>query len=192
MKRGFKAAARRLALEVRREVGLHRFARFDPYALADEYGIPVYEVGDLGKEDQAREAADHYTASNPGAFSAALVPVGSGMFILDNDGHSMVRRRNSVSHEMSHVVLEHEFDTALLMAEGCRSVDEDKEEEATWLAGELLIPYAAAGQAARASLTDDEVAERYDVSPQLTGMRMNYSGARKVVARKRAYAAAHQ
>jgi hypothetical protein len=57
----------------------------------------------------------------------------------------------------------------LLTPDGCRCFDRDKEDEATWLAGELLVPYAAAEHAAPAN------------------MRMNYSGARKVVERKRAY-----
>lgn len=187
MKHGFKTAARKLALEVRAELGLTAFVRFDPYALADEYGIPVYELNDLDRDACARESARDFDSSRTPGFSAALVPVGSGMFIIDNDNHAPVRRRNSVSHEMSHIILEHEFDKVLLTADGCRCFDRDKEDEATWLAGELLVPYVAAEQAARVNMTDEEVAEEFDVSVQLAAMRMNYSGARKVVERKRAY-----
>jgi Zn-dependent peptidase ImmA (M78 family) len=105
------------------------------------------------------------------------------MFLLDNDSHALVRRRNSISHEMSHIVLEHAFDRVLIGLDGCRCFDRDKEDEATWLAGELLIPYAAAEQAARANMTDPEVADIFDVSLQLAAMRMNYSGARTVIKR---------
>jgi hypothetical protein len=187
MKRGFKTAARKLALEVRAEIGLTALVRFDPYELAREYGIPVYQVGDLGKDERARDAARYFDVSRTSVFSAALVPVGDGMFILDNDSHALVRRRNSVSHEMSHIVLEHAFDRVLIGIDGCRCFDRDKEDEATWLAGELLIPYAAAEQAARADMGDAEVAEIFGVSPRLAAMRMNYSGARTVIRRKREY-----
>jgi hypothetical protein len=187
MKRGFKTVARKLALEVRAELGLTAFVRFDPYELASEYGIPVYEVSDLGQDDRAHDAARYFDSGQTSVFSAALVPVGTGMFILDNDSHAFVRRRNSVSHEMSHIILEHAFDRVLVGVDGCRCFDRDKEEEATWLAGELLIPYAAAERAARADMADDQVAEMYEVSTQLAAMRMNYSGARTVVKRRREY-----
>ncbi len=187
MKRGFKTAARKLALEVRAELDLTAFVRFDPYALAVEYGIPVYEVSDLGNDDRARDAARYFDSGLASVFSAALVPIGDGMFILDNDCHALVRRRNSISHEMSHIILEHAFDRVLIGIDGCRCFDKDKEDEATWLAGELLIPYAAAERAARADLMDDQVAEIFEVSTQLAAMRMNSSGARTVIRRKREY-----
>jgi hypothetical protein len=51
----------------------------------------------------------------------------------------------------------------------------------------MLIPYAAAERAARLDWDDEQVAEEFDVSIQLARMRMNYSGARKIVARKRTW-----
>jgi Zn-dependent peptidase ImmA (M78 family) len=187
VRRGFKTEARKLALELRAELGLDAYAQFDPYALADEYGIPVFRLGDLGNDLAAHEAAAHYPESRSATFSAALVPIGNKRFILDNDGHDPRRRRNSVSHEMSHLVLEHEFGEVLLNADGCRALSKDKEEEADWLGGELLIPYVAAERAARLDWNDEQVADFYEVSIQLARMRMNYSGARKVVANIRAY-----
>lgn len=38
---GFKAEAERLALEVRRELGLGTYAGLNPWTLADHLGIPV-------------------------------------------------------------------------------------------------------------------------------------------------------
>jgi hypothetical protein len=187
VKRGFKTYAKKLALEVRAELGLSPFVRFDPYELATEYGIPVYALTDLGHEASARKAAQHFSAAGAAVFSAALVPAGAGMFIIDNDHHPSVRRRSSVSHEMSHVLLEHPFENTIVTADGCRCLDKDKEDEATWLAGELLIPYAAAERAAWADLTDEAVAGSYDVSARLAAMRMNFSGARKIVKLQRAH-----
>lgn len=187
MRRGFKTDAQKLALELRAELGLDAYGPFDPYALAREYGVPVFSLSDLGRDPEATAAAAHYTKNGSVTFSAALVPVGSKRLILDNDGHDPKRRRNSVSHEMSHLVLEHEFSHVLLTADGYRAFSPDREDEANWLGGELLIPYAAAERAARLDWSDEQVAEAYDVSVPLARMRMNVSGARKVVANKRAY-----
>lgn len=187
MRRGFKTEAQKLALELRAELGVDAYERFDPYALADEYGIPVFRLSDLGQDPAAREAAAHYAQDGSATFSAALVPAGNKRIILDNDAHDPRRRRNSVSHEMSHLVLEHEFGQVLLTGDGYRAFKPDNEEEADWLGGELLIPYAAAERAARLDWADEQVADAYDVSIQLARMRMNYSGARRVVANKRAF-----
>lgn len=187
MRRGFKSEARKLALELRAELGLDAYGQFDPYALAVEYGIPVFQLSDLGQDPAACEAAAHYAQDGSVTFSAALVPAGSTRIILDNDAHDPRRRRNSVSHEMSHLVLEHEFGQVLLTGDGYRAFSPDKEEEADWLGGELLIPYTAAERAARLDWDDEQVADAYDVSVPLARMRMNYSGARRVVANKRAY-----
>lgn len=73
---------------------------------------------------------------------------------------------------MSHHLLEHEFDDVLLTDDGCRKVNSRNENEANFLAGELLIPYQAALKAAFAGNTNDEVAAAYGVSPQFTQMRM--------------------
>jgi hypothetical protein len=187
MRRGFKTQARRLALELRAELGLGAYEQFDPYALATEYGIPIFALSDLGRDPEARSAAAHYTESGSATFSAALVPIGSNRFILDNDGHDPKRRRNSVSHEMSHLILEHAFGQVLLTADGYRPFSPENEDEANCLGGELLIPYTAAERAARLDWNDEQVADAYDVSIPLARMRMNLSGARKVVANKRAY-----
>lgn len=187
MRRGFKTEARKLALELRAELGLDAFQQFDPYALAAEYGVPVFTLSDLGQDPEAGPAAAHYTQSGSATFSAALVPVGSNRFILDNDGHDSKRRRNSLSHEMSHLVLEHPFGQVLLTADGYRAFSPDSEDEANCLGGELLIPYTAAERAARLDWSDEQVADAYDVSIPLARMRMNLSGARKVIANKRAF-----
>ena len=187
MRRGFKTESQKLALELRAELGLDAYVKFDPYALAGEYGIPVFRLSDLAGEPEAIKAVAHYASNGSATFSAALVPVGSTRLILDNDAHDLRRRRNSVSHEISHLVLEHEFGRVLLTGDGYRAFSPEKEEEADWLGGELLIPYAAAERAARLDWDDEQVAQEFDVSIQLARMRMNYSGARKIVARKRAY-----
>ncbi len=110
------------------------------------------------------------------AWSAALVPVGRRRLIIENTAHPLVRRRSSIGHELGHYLLEHEFDSVLLTEDGCRRYDREKEKQATFLSGELLIPWKAATRAAFDDKTNEEVALEFGVSTQFAQMRM--SGAR--------------
>lgn len=185
MRWGFKEEAKRLAVEVRKEVGLSPLEPLDPRRLADEYGFPVYTIGQLA-DACPPEAVAYLTEDGRAVFSAALVPCGTGKFVLDNDSHADTRRRASIAHEMAHVLLEHPFRGALLNVEGCRAGDPDHEEEADWLGGELLIPYTAALAAAGKHWDDDIVADICKVSVRYAAMRMNASGARLVIKRQAA------
>jgi hypothetical protein len=173
-----------LAAEVRAELGLGPYDRLDPRALAAEYGIPIYTVGALATACDPAVVA-WVQGPGQGVFSAALVPVGTGRFIVDNDMHADTRRVSSIAHEMAHILCEHEFTEVLITADGCRAASREDENQAEWLGGELLIPEAAAVRAARADWDDQQVALVYGVSPRRAAMRMNASGARLRVQRER-------
>ena len=181
-----KAAATRLALEVRSEIGLDAHEPLEPADLAEEYGIPIYCLGDLHLHGLSAEAIAHFSGTAGARFSAALIPIGSGCCIIENDGHAPTRRRTNLAHEMAHVIREHDFPLgAVLGPDGCRSVPAGVEEEADWLGGELLITSESALRLARQDATDEAVAERYGVSSRYAAMRMNASGVRKRVQRER-------
>lgn len=185
MRRGFGEEAKRLALEVRAEVGVDRGERLNPRALANLYGIPIYRLDQLSEYGCSLEAMRHFAGPRRATFSAALVPIGTGRLIIENGVHAETRRVASIAHEMGHVLLEHEFTETILTLDHCRSVPKDIEAEADRLGGELLIPFLDALKAARAEWTDEEVADFYGVSPVFAAMRMNASGARKIAARQR-------
>jgi Zn-dependent peptidase ImmA (M78 family) len=190
-RRWTKAKLEGLALEVRREIGLGCNDRLDPYRLAEEYGIPVYSADTLTVFDCSERAIAHFAENRQHVWSAALVPVGTGRLIIENPAHAPVRRRSNTTHELSHVLCEHEFDALLLSDEGCRCHDPQKEREASHLAGELLVPTKAAITAAFARKTNQQVATQFGVSTQFAQMRM--AGARKIAeraTRKRAQDAA--
>lgn len=165
MRRGFKEEAKRLALEVRAELGLGPLDRLDPRAVAAEYGIPIYTVSDLAR---ASGTAQFEWFAGPGrkVLSAALVPCGTARFIVDNDLHAVARRMSSIAHEMAHILCEHRFSDVLITADGCRAASREDEAQADWLGGERLIPYTAAVAAARAGWDDQQVAGAYGVSPR--------------------------
>lgn len=177
MRRGFKAEARRLALELREEVGATANARFDPYALAELYGVDVVRLSDL---DCSEAAYHHFSVVRSDSFSGAVLPVGTAVVMLENDSHVAVRRRSTASHEMAHVVLEHPFDATIVSDDGCRTAKSEHEEEATWLAGELLIPTDTARRLGVRGIRDDEAAAHFDVSVEMARWRINVSGGRKI------------
>lgn len=140
----------------------------------------------LGIDSVVRE---HFTITRPDVFSGALVPVGNGAIIVENDGHSDERRRLTLGHELAHVFGEHKFGTGLVNERGCRLTDQAQEDEAAEIAAELLIPFEAAKQLARREATDEDVALQFEVSIEMARWRMNATGAR-IIARRRT--AAHR
>jgi Zn-dependent peptidase ImmA (M78 family) len=117
------------------------------------------------------------------AFSAATLACGpTRRVILHNDGHDWRRQRSNIAHEIAHLVLKHPF-TLPIDGYGCRNIDRDVEEEATWLGATILIPDAAALHIVRAALSTPAACELYGVSAPLLRMRINASGARVRLAR---------
>ena len=181
LRRGFKKEAKQLALEVRAELGTEVFAPLDPYALAELYGIDVY---DLRNPVLPQESVRYLTEERPHVFSAALVPLQpSGTIIIENHIHPARRRRSTMAHEMAHVLLEHKFGFTLTDENGCRSGVREIEEEAAELSGELLIPTDAARTAAFKGWTDRTVARHFDVSLAMARWRMNVTAARRIARR---------
>jgi hypothetical protein len=178
MKRGLKSYSIRLALEVRDEFNVTVDGDFNPYEFANDYGIPVISLGSL--EGPAR---DHFYSRNNGTLSGALIRDGNGFVILDNDSHWPTRRRATMAHEISHFLLEHDFFRALESNDRGCGLAADQEEEANFLAGELLIPTDGAIKHALRGRSIEEVARFHGVSVEFARWRMNTSGAR-IIARR--------
>lgn len=181
-----KAACKRLAAELRAEIDLQPMDALDPWKLAELYGIMVIAVTALPLTSKIR---DHFTLARPDIFSGALVPIGSGAVIIENDFHTIARRRSTMGHELGHVFGEHKFRTSLVNDRGCRVADQAQEDEATEIGGELLIPFGAAKMLARRKATNEEVAFQFGVSTDMARWRMEATGARLIAARQ---AAAHR
>jgi len=172
-----------LALELRAEISVDPYGVFDPYALAELYGVPVFQIGDLDCSPAARA---HFAGPAVSVFSGALVPMGDGAtVILENDAHAHERRRATISHELAHLVLEHDFDARLVSDRGCRVAKGHQEQEASELGAELLLPAAAALAHARRDSSNEDVADAFRVSVALATWRMNSTGARKRAQRER-------
>ena len=183
-KRSFnKAACKRLAAEVRAEIGLQPMDALDPWKLAEVYGVEVIRLSALPVSSEIRE---HLTVARQDLFSGALVPLGNGAVIVENDSHPPARRRSTMGHELAHIFGEHKFGTSLVNERGCRLADQLQEDEAAEIGGELLIPFEAARQLACRKATNEEVALQFGVSTDLARWRMDATGARLIAQRQAA------
>jgi hypothetical protein len=173
---GFKAHAERIALELRVELDLGPADLLDPQRLAEHLCVPVWTLHDLAHvaPDQVRHLVRHKSD----LFSAVTIYRRHKRLIITNPAHAQTRQANSLCHELSHIVLEHEAEAPLPNVNGGRDWNSTQEREADWLAGCLLITDEAAFKAARAQRTDDEIAVAFGVSKRLATWRMRMTGAR--------------
>lgn len=173
LRHGFKAEANRLAVQMRREVGLGPASPLAPSRLAEHLMIPVRMFSSALADDPRIE---RLLTTEREAVSALTVHAGSRRQIWVNDSHDTGRQNSSASHEIAHALLMHPPGPAL-DARGCRHWDGDVEEEADWLAGSLLITNEAAWSIARSALSPEAAMFRFGVSRRMLTWRMNMSGA---------------
>jgi Zn-dependent peptidase ImmA (M78 family) len=171
-----------MAAETRTELGIGSLDRIDPRALADWLGIPIWNLSGM---QEAAPAVSHLLVVEPEAFSAVTVFAGPRRTIVHNDGHHPVRQNSNLAHELSHALLRHP-PTPALDDSGCRIWDPDIEEEATWMAGCLLMTPEAALATARGQWSVAAAAARLGISEQMVNFRINKTGARTRVQRARA------
>lgn len=174
--RGFKSRANSISAQVRLEMGLDLLDRLDPYRLADHLAIPLMPLTELSNVHP--EHLHHVTNVEPSVFSAVTVFRGAYRMVVFNDKHPATRQANTITHELSHALLQHPPHFAVDHATGCRVWHDKLESEATFLSGALLITEAAALHLVAASVSIVEASRTYGVSTQLVSYRLNVTGAR--------------
>lgn len=174
--RGFKAKANRIALGLRRQMGLLDTAPIDMEDLASRLRLSIVPVTTFAElcPGAIRQILDR----DPEAFSAMLLPVETGRVILVNDKHSFGRKNSSLAHEIAHALLAHP-PSQVFSQPGCRSFNKDMEDEAACLSGHILIPNEAASHIVWSNNDLEATREEYGVSRQMLEYRLNASGARK-------------
>ncbi len=173
LRRGFKASANRISVRLRRGQGLPAHAPIDLTVVAARLQIDVVPLSSFGVDFP--KAVRQLAHIDTGAFSAATLPVGdSKRIIVHNDTHDCRRQRNNISHEIAHVLLGHPF-TLPIDASGCRNIDRDIEDEASWLGAAILISNEAALHIVRNAFDNETACNLYGVSLPLLRMRINAS-----------------
>ena len=182
LRRGFKAEAEQLAIEVRDELGLTPYARLDPLEFAKYLEIPIRALSELAPTSAG---ARHLLTEERDAFSAMTVFDDHRRVIVHNDHHSLARQNSNLTHELAHGLLHHPPSPALDNITRCRIFNSTNEEEASWLTGELLVTRPMTLAIARGQIGEDEAARLLAVSRPMLRWRINMTGARRRVLHKR-------
>ena len=181
MRYGFKSEATSLATEVRADLGLSPHDQLDPFRLAEFVEIPVEPLSSFSS---ASGAIHFFTTVDAGCFSGLTVFDGHQRLIVYNDAHAPGRCVSDVAHELSHGLLLHEPRPAL-DHRGFRYHDRDVEDEASYLAGALLVTEAEALRIVRDEVPYPLAARQLGVSDDMIRYRVNVTGAENRVARAR-------
>ncbi len=177
---GFKAEAETIAQRVRAELGLGPLDALDCFSLAEAWGIPVVSLGEL-REDGAKDRSIRRLLSEDGGFSATTVVLGTKRLIVYNPRQPPGRSASSLSHELSHLILEHAAAPAIGIG-GCRHWDGVQEAEADWLGATMLVPRESALEWMRQNADLEDGARNFGVSVELFRWRVNHTGVVRQVA----------
>ena len=175
LRRGFKANAERIAVELRRELGLDMTSRLDPHALAEYLRLPVLTVAQCARVAGSGARHIQLLAAEPDSFSAMTVQFGTQRYIIHNESQARTRQANNIVHEAAHCILQHPL-SPVADGVGCRCWHKDFEDEANWLAGALLVPREGALILARSGTSIGEIAENFGVSVALCRWRVYQTG----------------
>lgn len=137
--------------------------------IAEWLDVRVFKFSELIKEDSA------YTELSK--FSAFCVNLAGDCAVIVNDKHSDSRINSSLCHEFAHLLLCHKTEVISASYNSCRDFDSEKEQEADWLAGAILIPKKAAQNIVFSDMTLPQAAIQYGVSLKMLKYRLNVSGA---------------
>jgi hypothetical protein len=183
LRRGFKAEAETIAHLVRAELDLGLLDALDCFALAEAWGIPVVSLGEL-REDGAKDRSIRRLLSEDAGFSATTVVLGTKRLIVYNPRQPPGRNASSLSHELSHLILEHGATPAIGIG-GCRHWDGVQEAEADWLGAAMLVPRQSALEWMLQNGDLEDGARNFGVSIELFRWRVNHTGVVRQVARER-------
>jgi Zn-dependent peptidase ImmA (M78 family) len=179
MRRGFKTEAERLATQVRGELGIGQYKPLDIQTLISHVGAQLRQADELASVAKLEELE----AIQPGAFSACTFDLGDRKIIVVSPLASNERQRSDVSHEASHLLLKHSVKEVEQLGNlSFFTCDPDEEQEASWLAGCLLLPRDLLVRSLKRGLDATAIAEANAVSLQMANFRLRATGAERQAA----------
>ena len=177
MRRGFKTWCETTAERYRTALGLKPDDQLNPEDLAAHLGVIVWrpeEIPELA-ESSLRRLTNHDSDS----WSAVTIGVGKTNLTIVNSAHPPTRQRSSLSHELAHLILDHEPGRIDLSPAGhllLSSFEREQEEEADWMSGTLLVPRAGLVIAYRSTQDLRILANRFGVSLDMLRWRLRMTG----------------
>ena len=183
LRRGFKAEAERVALDIWSEMDLAPGDSMKALNLARHIGCVVHaadELVDVVKLERLKLIQDD-------AFFACTFKIpGNRHAIVYNPLMSARRRNSDIAHEVSHIVLDHRLSRLERLGEvAFLSCDKRQEEEAAWLSGCLLLPRPALIHDLSKGMASTTIADRRNLSTSMVDYRVRVTGVERQLAARR-------
>lgn len=175
--RGFKTWCENTAIELRRTLRLQKTDPLEPEQLAIHLGVRLCTPMEI--PGLSSKAVGILLGSEKDSWSAVTLSSGDQVLVIFNSSHVPGRRTNDIMHELAHILLGHKPARMMFFPDGrlaLRAYDQDQEEQATWLAGSLLLPRVCLVHIRTSGLDDAAAAEHYRVTTKLLTYRMDIMG----------------
>jgi hypothetical protein len=185
--RGFKAWCENMSLQLRVELKLAKTDPLRPEVLAKYLNVLLWRPEDL--KGLSQNTRTTLLGRERDSWSAVTLSYAGIIVIIHNSAHKKGRKSSDVMHELSHIIIGHRPDNMVLSQDGqftLREYDRDKEDEAQWLMGCLLLPREALLLIRRQRMSTEEACEIYGVSDDLLSWRTNVTAVDRQLSRYRA------
>jgi hypothetical protein len=186
LRRGFKTWCENAAIGYRRDLNIDRDGTLDPRLLAQHLGVKVWTAKEVS--GLAPATLKQLTEVDPQSWSAVTLRSDKGDLVILNNAHVSGRQNNSLAHELSHIILEHEPAQVFVTQDGMMMMtdyNKTHEEEANWLAGTLLVPREALAKLLANGHDNRRAAQFFQVTIDVIQMRRNLTGIDLQFARRR-------
>lgn len=175
--RGFKAWCENVALQHRRELKLGPFDPLPPHRLAEHLDVIVWRAEEVPGLDP--RALSILLKHDPDAWSAVTLSGGPKDLVILNSAHLGGRPASNLMHELAHLLIGHTPARVDVSPDGVlmlNTYNAQQEQEATWLAGALLLPRPALVHIRKHMLPVAAVLKTYGVSRQMFDYRVRTTG----------------
>jgi Zn-dependent peptidase ImmA (M78 family) len=183
LRRGFKKEAEDFAVGFRKELGIHPAHPLNMFLLAEHLAIPTLALSQL-KDELSQSNYQCLTNEFKKQFFAVTLFVGTTRNIVFNDQVAPTRQQSDMAHELAHAILGHPA-SELTDKSGGRDFNKELEAEAACLSSVLLVPRAAAIAVVASNKHPQVAAIEFNISLQMMTMRLNQSGAKRIVSYSR-------
>jgi hypothetical protein len=187
-RRGFKTWCETIASQKRKQLNLGATDPLSPHLLAKEHRVIVRSVADI--PDLAAGTERRLLVEDPSVWSAITIAAEGRHMVLMNSSHSQARQCSSLMHELAHLIIGHPPVLGLVTDDGhlmLNCYDKDKEDEANWLAGALLLPREALVLVCKKGWDDSYAAEHFGTSLEMIRFRLNATGVKFQMDRAQRY-----
>jgi Zn-dependent peptidase ImmA (M78 family) len=165
------------AMQIRRQAQVNDIERLDPRMCADKLDLRFVELEAI--EKLSPTILEVLMSVDARKWSGISKKLPNGKLLLALNPNMTPERANvTMMEEVAHAHYGHDFVQLCSLADDIyqRVYDSGVEREAYWTAAAALLPAKAVAMAVYRSETADDLAVRYNVSPELAEMRIKTLG----------------